>query len=52
MPFGCQKGDPGETSREVEEVELRPQPAVVALARLLEPREVVVEVALRKKAVP
>ncbi len=46
IPFGCQNGDPGEWSREMEEVELRSEPAMVARARLLEPLEVRVEVGL------
>ena len=46
MPFGCQNGEPGRGVLEVEEVELRAEPAVVVRARLLEPLEVRVEVGL------
>ena len=46
MPFGCQNGEPGDASVEVEEVELDAEPAVVAPLRLLDALEVRVEVLL------
>ena len=46
IPFGCQNGEPGETSEKWNEVELRAEPAMIAPARLLELVQVLVELLL------
>ncbi len=47
MPFGCQSAAPGRDVFEVEEVELRAEPPVIAAASVLEVLDVGVEIGLR-----
>ena len=49
MPFGCQKGEPGEASWRWKRSSCVPEPAVIVRPRLLEPLEIGVEVGLREE---
>ena len=52
MPFGCQNGEPGECSDEMEEVEIATEPAVVTRPGLLETLEMRVEIGLGEERRP
>ena len=49
VPFGCQNGEPGDSSENMNRSELPAELAVVAGARLLEPLQVLLEVLLREE---